>query len=148
MTVITCYLSQFEEANPSSTPIMCDNEDLSLDGSNTGSRSKRNVLSGRHPHTYVYLMLYRPTLGHFDSGHHRKNSKHQLELKCFPGCQWDHKDLTYNVGCVPRQYNRTLVEMDIARAFATWSNYTDLTFTPKTGKVESVTSHILDMSLR
>lgn len=54
------------------------------------------------------------------------------------GSRWKVKDLTYKISKYPRNLKRDLVDMEVKKAFGVWTEYTDLTFTPK--KVGSVSS--------
>lgn len=47
------------------------------------------------------------------------------------GSRWKVKNLTYRISKYPKKLNRPEVDKEIARAFAVWSEYTDLTFTAK-----------------
>ncbi|XP_074113282.1 stromelysin-3-like isoform X1 [Cotesia typhae] len=47
------------------------------------------------------------------------------------GSRWRVKKLTYKISKYPRSLDKASVDKDIARAFAVWSEYTDLTFTQK-----------------
>ncbi|XP_063993131.1 matrix metalloproteinase-14 isoform X3 [Diachasmimorpha longicaudata] len=47
------------------------------------------------------------------------------------GSRWRVKKLTYKITKYPRLLEKTAVDKDIGRAFAVWSEYTDLTFTQK-----------------
>lgn len=47
------------------------------------------------------------------------------------GSRWKVKALTYRISKYPKRLNRQEVDKEIARAFAVWSEYTDLTFTAK-----------------
>ncbi|CAH1183597.1 unnamed protein product, partial [Phaedon cochleariae] len=51
------------------------------------------------------------------------------------GSRWKVKDLTYKIAKYPSKLKRADVDKEIQRAFNVWSEYTDLTFTPKTGQV-------------
>ncbi|XP_059487299.1 matrix metalloproteinase-14 isoform X2 [Neocloeon triangulifer] len=52
------------------------------------------------------------------------------------GSRWRVKALTYRISSYPRNVKRSEVDAELARAFNVWSEYTDLTFTPKaTGQV-------------
>ncbi|CAG5097647.1 Similar to mmp11: Stromelysin-3 (Xenopus laevis) [Cotesia congregata] len=50
---------------------------------------------------------------------------------CTYGSRWRVKKLTYKISKYPRSLDKASVDKDIARAFAVWSEYTDLTFTQK-----------------
>ncbi|XP_046605377.1 72 kDa type IV collagenase-like [Neodiprion virginianus] len=52
------------------------------------------------------------------------------------GTKWMHKNLTYRINNYPENLNKTDVDNEIARAFAVWSNYTDLKFAIGSGKVD------------
>lgn len=41
------------------------------------------------------------------------------------------KALTYRISKYPKKLNREDVDKEVAKAFAVWSEYTDLTFTAK-----------------
>ncbi|XP_058789744.1 stromelysin-3 isoform X2 [Phymastichus coffea] len=47
------------------------------------------------------------------------------------GSKWRIKNLTYKISKYPRALDRKAVDAEIAKAFFVWSEYTDLTFTPK-----------------
>ncbi|CAB3385904.1 Hypothetical predicted protein [Cloeon dipterum] len=47
------------------------------------------------------------------------------------GSRWRVKALTYRISSYPRNVKRSEVDAELARAFNVWSEYTDLTFTPK-----------------
>ncbi|XP_012278476.1 matrix metalloproteinase-14 isoform X2 [Orussus abietinus] len=47
------------------------------------------------------------------------------------GSRWRVKKLTYKISKYPRILERNAVDKEIAKAFSVWSEYTDLTFTPK-----------------
>ncbi|XP_058837525.1 matrix metalloproteinase-19 isoform X1 [Topomyia yanbarensis] len=47
------------------------------------------------------------------------------------GSRWKVKALTYRISKYPSKLDRTEVDKEIAKAFSVWSEYTDLTFTPK-----------------
>lgn len=47
------------------------------------------------------------------------------------GSRWKVKALTYRISKYPKRLNRPDVDKEIARSFAVWSEYTDLTFTAK-----------------
>ncbi|XP_059614020.1 matrix metalloproteinase-14 isoform X2 [Phlebotomus argentipes] len=47
------------------------------------------------------------------------------------GSRWKVKALTYRISKYPKRLNKPDVDKEIAKAFAVWSEYTDLTFTPK-----------------
>lgn len=47
------------------------------------------------------------------------------------GSRWRVKALTYKISKYPKRLRVADVDAEIARAFAVWSDYTDLTFTPK-----------------
>ncbi|XP_063700125.1 matrix metalloproteinase-14 isoform X2 [Culicoides brevitarsis] len=47
------------------------------------------------------------------------------------GSRWKVKALTYRISKYPKLLNRKDVDEEISKAFAVWSEYTDLTFTPK-----------------
>lgn len=47
------------------------------------------------------------------------------------GSRWKVKALTYRISKYPKRLNRKDVDEEIAKAFAVWGEYTDLTFTPK-----------------
>lgn len=47
------------------------------------------------------------------------------------GSRWKVKNLTYRISKYPKRLKRSDVDAELARAFAVWSGYTDLTFTPK-----------------
>ncbi|XP_026466648.1 matrix metalloproteinase-14-like [Ctenocephalides felis] len=51
------------------------------------------------------------------------------------GSRWRVKDLSYKISKYPRKLDRAQVDAEIARAFAVWSQHTDLTFTPRSGQV-------------
>lgn len=48
------------------------------------------------------------------------------------GSRWKVKALTYRISKYPKRLNRKEVDDEVAKAFGVWSEYTDLTFTPKT----------------
>ncbi|XP_024943528.1 matrix metalloproteinase-14 isoform X4 [Cephus cinctus] len=47
------------------------------------------------------------------------------------GSRWRVKKLTYKISKYPRILERNAVDKEIAKAFSVWSEYTDLSFTPK-----------------
>lgn len=47
------------------------------------------------------------------------------------GSRWKVKALTYRISKYPKRLNRKEVDDEINKAFSVWSEYTDLTFTPK-----------------
>ncbi|XP_044743509.1 matrix metalloproteinase-19 isoform X2 [Chrysoperla carnea] len=47
------------------------------------------------------------------------------------GSRWKVKNLTYKISKYPRKLQRGEVDKELSRAFAVWSEYTDLTFTQK-----------------
>lgn len=47
------------------------------------------------------------------------------------GSRWKVKALTYRISKYPKRLSRQDVDDEIAKAFAVWSEYTDLTFTSK-----------------
>ncbi|XP_055602632.1 matrix metalloproteinase-14 isoform X2 [Uranotaenia lowii] len=47
------------------------------------------------------------------------------------GSRWKVKALTYRISKYPSKLDRGEVDKEIAKAFSVWSEYTDLTFTPK-----------------
>ncbi|XP_053966237.1 matrix metalloproteinase-14 isoform X2 [Anastrepha ludens] len=47
------------------------------------------------------------------------------------GSRWRVKALTYKISKYPKRLKRNDVDAEIARAFSVWSDFTDLTFTPK-----------------
>ncbi|XP_043469115.1 matrix metalloproteinase-14 isoform X3 [Leptopilina heterotoma] len=47
------------------------------------------------------------------------------------GSRWRVKKLTYKISKYPRLLDKGAVDKEIAKAFSVWSDYTDLTFTPK-----------------
>ncbi|XP_058465881.1 matrix metalloproteinase-14 isoform X2 [Malaya genurostris] len=47
------------------------------------------------------------------------------------GSRWKVKALTYRISKYPSKLDRNEVDKEIAKAFSVWSEYTDLTFTPK-----------------
>ncbi|XP_046410034.1 matrix metalloproteinase-14 isoform X1 [Neodiprion fabricii] len=51
------------------------------------------------------------------------------------GSRWKVKRLSYKISKYPRLLDRTAVDKEIAKAFSVWSEYTDLTFVPKSGQV-------------
>lgn len=51
------------------------------------------------------------------------------------GSRWKVKDLSYKISKYPAKLKRSDVDKEIQRAFDVWSEYTDLTFTPKSGQV-------------
>lgn len=52
------------------------------------------------------------------------------------GSRWKVKNLAYRISKYPKRLKRDDVDAELARAFAVWSEYTDLTFTVKrTGPV-------------
>lgn len=53
----------------------------------------------------------------------------------FIGSRWKVKDLTYKISKYPARLKRSEVDKEIQRAFNVWTDYTDLTFTPRSGQV-------------
>ncbi|CAG9863528.1 unnamed protein product [Phyllotreta striolata] len=51
------------------------------------------------------------------------------------GSRWKVKNLTYKISKYPSRLKRSDVDKEVQRAFDVWTDYTDLTFTPKTGQV-------------
>ncbi|KAL1513726.1 hypothetical protein ABEB36_003098 [Hypothenemus hampei] len=51
------------------------------------------------------------------------------------GSRWKVKNLSYKISKYPPKLKRKEVDAEIQRAFNVWSDYTDLTFTPKSGQV-------------
>ncbi|KAJ8942861.1 hypothetical protein NQ314_009924 [Rhamnusium bicolor] len=51
------------------------------------------------------------------------------------GSRWKVKDLTYKISKYPSKLKRGDVDKEIQRAFNVWSDFTDLSFTPKSGQV-------------
>ncbi|XP_060516534.1 matrix metalloproteinase-14 isoform X3 [Cylas formicarius] len=51
------------------------------------------------------------------------------------GSRWKVKNLSYKIAKYPPKLKRRDVDDEIQRAFNVWSEYTDLTFTPKSGQV-------------
>ncbi|XP_076254151.1 matrix metalloproteinase 1 isoform X3 [Rhynchophorus ferrugineus] len=51
------------------------------------------------------------------------------------GSRWKVKNLSYKISKYPPKLKRAEVDAEIQRAFNVWSEFTDLTFTPKTGQV-------------
>ncbi|XP_057652121.1 matrix metalloproteinase-14-like isoform X2 [Diorhabda carinulata] len=51
------------------------------------------------------------------------------------GSRWKVKDLTYKISKYPNNLKRSDVDKEIQRAFNVWTEYTDLTFTPKKNQV-------------
>lgn len=47
------------------------------------------------------------------------------------GSRWKVKALTYRISKYPKKLNRQEVDKEVLKAFSVWSDYTDLTFTPK-----------------
>lgn len=47
------------------------------------------------------------------------------------GSRWKVKALTYRISKYPKRLNKDDVDKEVAKAFAVWSEYTDLTFTAK-----------------
>lgn len=47
------------------------------------------------------------------------------------GSRWKVKALTYKISKYPKRLNKDDVDKEVAKAFAVWSEYTDLTFTAK-----------------
>lgn len=47
------------------------------------------------------------------------------------GSRWKVKALTYRISKYPKRLNKDEVDKEVAKAFAVWSEYTDLTFTAK-----------------
>lgn len=47
------------------------------------------------------------------------------------GSRWKVKGLTYRISKYPKRLNKDDVDKEVAKAFAVWSTYTDLTFTAK-----------------
>lgn len=47
------------------------------------------------------------------------------------GSRWKVKALTYRISKYPKKLNRDDVDKEVAKAFAVWSEYTDLTFSAK-----------------
>lgn len=47
------------------------------------------------------------------------------------GSRWKVKNLTYRISKYPKRLMREEVDKEVAKAFAVWSEYTDLTFTAK-----------------
>lgn len=47
------------------------------------------------------------------------------------GSRWRVKALTYKISKYPKRLKRSDVDTEVAKAFGVWSEYTDLTFTPK-----------------
>lgn len=50
---------------------------------------------------------------------------------CFSEYRWLDKNLSYIITKYPSTLKRAVVDKEIQRAFDVWSEYTDLTFTPK-----------------
>ncbi|XP_050302465.1 matrix metalloproteinase-14 isoform X2 [Anthonomus grandis grandis] len=51
------------------------------------------------------------------------------------GSRWKVKNLSYKISKYPPKLKRKDVDEEVQRAFNVWTDYTDLTFTPKTGQV-------------
>ncbi|CAH1984953.1 unnamed protein product [Acanthoscelides obtectus] len=51
------------------------------------------------------------------------------------GSRWKVKDLTYKIAKYPAKLKRADVDKEVQRAFDVWTEYTDLTFKPKSGQV-------------
>ncbi|XP_066143599.1 matrix metalloproteinase-14 isoform X12 [Euwallacea fornicatus] len=51
------------------------------------------------------------------------------------GSRWKVKNLSYKISKYPPKLKRKEVEAEVQRAFNVWTDYTDLTFTPKSGQV-------------
>ncbi|XP_048514142.1 matrix metalloproteinase-14 isoform X3 [Athalia rosae] len=51
------------------------------------------------------------------------------------GSRWKVKKLTYKISKYPKILDRTAVDNEVAKAFSVWSDYTDLSFSPKSGQV-------------
>ena len=50
----------------------------------------------------------------------------------FSGSRWRVKKLTYRISKYPKSItDKASVDKEIAKAFSVWSDYTDLSFTPK-----------------
>lgn len=47
------------------------------------------------------------------------------------GSRWKVKDLSYKISKYPKRLNKEDVDKEVAKAFNTWTEYTDLTFTAK-----------------
>lgn len=47
------------------------------------------------------------------------------------GSRWKVKALSYRISKYPKRLNKDDVDKEVAKAFAVWSEYTDLTFTAK-----------------
>ncbi|XP_046734559.1 interstitial collagenase-like [Diprion similis] len=60
----------------------------------------------------------------------------RLKRYAIQGTKWLRKNLTYKINSYPEKLNKTDVDNEIAKAFAVWSNYTDLTFTRGSGNVD------------
>lgn len=51
------------------------------------------------------------------------------------GSRWKTKNLTYKISKYPPKLQKKDVDVEIARAFGVWSEYTDLKFKPQSGSV-------------
>nr|CAI5828038.1 unnamed protein product [Callosobruchus analis] len=51
------------------------------------------------------------------------------------GSRWKVKDLSYKIAKYPAKLKRADVDKEVQRAFDVWTEYTDLTFKPKSGQV-------------
>ncbi|XP_066258810.1 matrix metalloproteinase-14 isoform X3 [Euwallacea similis] len=51
------------------------------------------------------------------------------------GSRWKVKNLSYKISKYPPKLKRKEVDAEVQRAFNVWTDYTDLTFTPKSGQV-------------
>ena len=59
-----------------------------------------------------------------------------ITLTLFKGSRWRVKKLTYKISKYPKMLEKESVNMEIAKAFSTWSNHTNLIFQLKrTGQV-------------
>lgn len=64
------------------------------------------------------------------SGSDSRSKRYALQ-----GSRWKVKNLTYRIAKYPRKLAKKDVDVEIARAFAVWTDYTDLTFKPSKGQV-------------
>lgn len=89
----------------------------------------------RRKHFFLLSCLKRSSSSNQVLFFHTLFSYNKLTVSFLLGSRWKVKDLTYKISKYPAKLKRSDVDKEIQRAFDVWSEYTDLTFTPRSGQV-------------
>ncbi|KAK0158536.1 hypothetical protein PV328_009527 [Microctonus aethiopoides] len=123
------YLSQFgylPPVNPTSGGIITE-ETMTKAISDFQSFAGLNVTGSLDNETSTMMSL--PRCGVKDKVGRSLDGR--FKRYALQGSRWRVKKLTYRISQYPKRLDQNSVDKDIARAFAVWSEYTDLTFTQK-----------------